>query len=185
MSMKQDLYNASLAYGQFQDFSSIIILVIVGTVALVGAYYVYKWQSNYVPTTGTVVSIDNPNSRCEASSDAKGNVTYSCLFTASYNYNGNSGTTQLQQSSSSPVRVGQKIGLVYNSADPTYPPTLPQVSSWILPIIVVIGLIFYLGAYYNYKLVTNVALRPVVATQGALALGTKVSNGIGNIIRGL
>jgi len=183
--MKQDLYNASLAYGQFQDYTSIIILFIIGTAVLIGAYYVYKWQSNYVPTSGTVVSIDNPNNRCEASSDAKGNVTYSCLFTVSYNYIGNSGTTQLQQSSNSPVRVGQKIGLVYNSVDPTYPPTLPQISSWLLVGIIVVGLIFYLGAYYNYKLVTNVALRPIVATQGALSLGTNVSNGIGNIIRGL
>jgi len=183
--MKQDLYNASLAYGQFQDFTSIIILIIIGTVLLIGAYYVYKWQSNYISTKGTVVSIDNPNNKCDASSDAKGNVSYSCIFTVSYNYNGISGTTQLQQSDISPVKVGQKIGLVYNSADPTYPPTLPQVSSWLLPIIIVIGLIFYLGAYYNYKLLTNVALRPIVATQGALALGTDVSRGIGNIVRGL
>jgi len=183
--MKQDLYNASLAYGKFQDYTSIFILVLFGTGALVGAYFVYKMNSNYVSTKGTVVSIDNPTKKCDASSDAKGNVTYSCLFTASYNYNGNSGTTQLQQSSSSPVIVGQKIDLVYNSADPTYPPTLPQTSPWFLIILCIIAGICYLAAYSQYKLVTNVALRPIVATQGALSLGTNISQGIGNIIRGL
>jgi hypothetical protein len=185
MSLKQDAYNASLAYGQFQNFTQLIILVIVGTGFFVGAYYTYKWYANYVSTKGTIVSIDNPGNRCDASSDAKGNLTYSCLFTVSYNYKGYSGTTQLQKTSSMPLAVGEKINLVYVADAPSYPPTLPQASPWYFIVLAVIGTICYLAAYYDYKMATNKALEPVLATRGAVSIGTDVGQGIGSMIRAL
>jgi hypothetical protein len=183
MSLSQNAYNASLAYGKFEDYNSIFVLSILGIGLIWGAYYLYSINSKYVPTSGTVLSIDNPNNICAATSDAKGNVTYECLFTVSYNINGNKGTTQINQSGTYPVVVGQNIGLVYDSTAPEYPPTLPKLSSWVTILMVVIGLVCFFGAYTNYKLVTTPTLAPVVAAQGALSIGTGVSRGIGNIIR--
>ena len=183
MASNQDLlYNASVAYEKFQNFTGIIVLVIVGTGILIGSVFLYKWQSKFVLTTGIVKSIDNPENICEQIKDDKGNATYSCKFTVSYNYKDNKGTTQLQQTSSLPLKVGDEIDLVYNSANPEYPPTLPQVSPLLLIILCVIGAICFIGAYVKYIYISNDAYQPILAAQGAISIGTNINQGLRDMI---
>jgi hypothetical protein len=182
MSQNKDLYNASVAYEKFQNFTGIIVLVIVGTAILIGSFYLYKWQSKFIPTKGIVKSIDNPDNKCEQIKDDKGNVTYLCKFTASYDYKDNKGTVELQQTSSFPVKVGEEIDLVYNSANPEYPPTLPQVSPLLLIILCVIGVICFISAYVKYIYISNEAYQPILAAQGAISIGTNINEGLRNMI---
>ena len=55
---------------------------------------------------------------------------------------------------------------------------------WTGPMIFGFALISFLTAFYYYKLATTAELAPVVATQGALAIGSDVSYGLRNIIIG-
>jgi drug/metabolite transporter (DMT)-like permease len=67
--------------------------------------------------------------------------------------------------------------------DDKIPPEQKQ-QWWTGPLMFGIALFCFLGAFYNYKLVTTAELAPVVATQGALGFGSDVSEGLRDIILG-
>lgn len=70
--------------------------------------------------------------------------------------------------------------------DDNVPPEQKQQNApwWTGPMVLGIALICFLAAFYNYKLATTAELAPVVATQGALSIGSDVSEGLRDIILG-
>ena len=166
------------------DYSNIIIYVIIGTVAFIGAYYLYNMNSKYVSIRGTVISIDNLFKTCTQLLDAKGNKRYSCLFTVSYNYNGISSTVQLERTNHYSVYIGQSIDLLYNPTDPTSPPILAQIP-WVLILLCIIGFQCYLAAYYDHNLFTTKELQSITAKEGKNAYASILQNMTNNMWRGL
>jgi formate hydrogenlyase subunit 3/multisubunit Na+/H+ antiporter MnhD subunit len=122
MSFNQGVYDASLAYGKFKNYSGAVIALIIGIILIIISIFIF------------VSYIRQPKTKTEDN----------------------------------------------------LPPEQKQQNAqwWTGPMVFGIGLICFLTAFYYYKLVTTVELAPVVATQGALGIGSDISFGLRNIILG-
>ena len=124
MSFNQGVYDTSLAYGKFRNYTGVVIATIIGFILIMISIFI------------VIQYIRQPKTK----TDDKNN-------------------TPSEQN-------------------------LQNAPWWTGPMVFGIALICFLTAFYYYKLVTTVELAPVVATQGALSIGSDVGFGLRNIILG-
>ena len=124
MSFNQGVYDTSLAYGKFRNYTGVVVATIIGVILIIVSIFI------------VISYIRQPKTK----TDDKNNAP----------------SEQTQQNA----------------------------PWWTGPMVFGIALICFLSAFYYYKLVTTAELAPVVATQGALSIGSDVGYGLRNIILG-
>jgi len=124
MSFNQGVYDTSLAYGKFRNYTGAVVAILIGIILIILSIFIF------------VSYIRQPKTK----TDDKNN-------------------TPSEQN-------------------------LQNAPWWTGPMVFGIALICFLTAFYYYKLVTTAELAPVVATQGALSIGSDVTYGLRNIILG-
>ena len=165
--MSSGLYNTAAVYGKVEMGISMIICGIIAMIIYIVAYYNYKnWNHNLIEIVGTVKSINNPGGKCEQVTSNQTSYVYNCYLTVSYIVNNSSSTVDLVTNDSLYYIVDQKINLSYDTSL-NGKPTLPVFrieTKWI----VLIGTIFLLIAYIDYKLINSESAKPFHAVNGAI-----------------
>jgi formate-dependent nitrite reductase membrane component NrfD len=128
MSLGQDAYNTTLAYGKFNNYKNVATYTVVGIILIIVSICLFI-------TNPTIPVTNNTPTTTDTNSPSQQNPT---------------------------------------------PTTFP----WYIKVLFLfVGVGCFVAAYYFYSLVTNKSLESVVATQGALDLGSDVSTGIGKIFK--
>ena len=146
--VSQEVYDGAAKFGMFMATIWLIVGNLIALALIIGGIYLMTRKEKYTgKTVATVKSV-----QCNTYNDGK-SVTYNCSMILEYNVNGRIYSRPYQSNSSISQYDGMLKPIRYDPANPNDYIVFPLTKYWIGVILLVIGLLIMIGAWFTWYIV--------------------------------